>query len=140
MPHQNNIYKLISTYNARFPLAPCLQRPLMIKEVKVDSTNTYGTTPTYGGSNTMSTKPTATEGDITKKIENVTAKIPSIGYLSLALGSMALSASIAAFTERKALANFVGLWVPSFMLIGIYNKLVKLEGNDHLSKPASEFH
>ncbi len=106
----------------------------------MDTTNTYGTTPTYGAANKSAVKPTATEGDVTKKIENVTAKIPSIGYLSLALGSMALSASIAAFTERKALANFVGLWVPSFMLIGIYNKLVKLEGNDHTSKPESAFH
>ncbi len=106
----------------------------------MDSTNTYGTTPTYGSTNNSSSKPKATEGEITKRVENVTAKIPSIGYLSLALGSMALSASIAAFTERKALANFVGLWVPSFMLIGIYNKLVKLEGNDHTSKPEASFH
>jgi hypothetical protein len=77
------------------------------------------------------------EGPVTKVVENVTAKVPSMGYLSLALGSMALSAGIALFSERKALANFVGLWVPSFMLVGIYNKLVKLEGNDAFNKPAT---
>lgn len=79
--------------------------------------------------------PQATEGEMTKKIESVTAKIPSMGYLGLALGSMALSAGIALLSERKTLANFVGLWVPSFMLMGIYNKLVKLEGSDHQTNP-----
>lgn len=75
------------------------------------------------------------EGELTKRIEDVTAKVPSVSYLALALGSMALSAGLAAFTQRKALANFVGLWVPSFMLIGIYNKLVKLEGHDSIDRP-----
>ena len=70
------------------------------------------------------------EGELTKKIEDVTAKVPSVGYLVLAIGSMALSAGLATFTQKRGLANFVGLWVPSFMLIGIYNKLVKLEGHD----------
>lgn len=73
------------------------------------------------------------EGEVTKKIEAVTGKVPSVGYLSLAIGSMALSAGIAILSRRKSLANFVGLWVPSFMLMGIYNKLVKLEGSDHQS-------
>ena len=73
------------------------------------------------------------EGEVTKRIESVTAKVPSVGYLSLAIGSMALSAGIAILSRRKSLANFVGLWVPSFMLMGIYNKLVKLEGSDHQS-------
>ena len=83
----------------------------------------------------QSEKLPATEGSVTKKIESVTAQVPSLGYLSLALGSMALSAGLAMFTNKRGLANFVGLWVPSFMLIGIYNKLVKLEGSDHLSNP-----
>lgn len=76
-----------------------------------------------------------TEGKVTKQVEQFTARIPSIGYLSLALGSMALSLGLVAFTRKKTLANFIGLWVPSFMLVGIYNKLVKIEGSDHLSKP-----
>ena len=76
----------------------------------------------------------AQEGMTTKKIENITAKVPSLAYLGLAFGSMALAISLQAFTNRKSLANFVGLWVPSFLLIGIYNKLVKLEGNDQFSR------
>lgn len=76
------------------------------------------------------------EGELTKRIEDITAKVPSVSYLALALGSMAISAGLAAFTQKRALANFVGLWVPSFMLIGIYNKLVKLEGHDQIDHAA----
>jgi hypothetical protein len=70
------------------------------------------------------------EGNLTKQIENQTAKIPSVGFLGLAIGSMVASAALAFFSERKEYANFVGLWAPSFLLIGIYNKLVKLQGSD----------
>ncbi|MBC7692611.1 MAG: hypothetical protein H7222_12680 [Methylotenera sp.] len=68
------------------------------------------------------------EGAFTKRVESQTAKVPSIGYLGLAVGSMVLSAGLVIFAERKEYANFVGLWAPAFMLLGIYNKLVKLEG------------
>ncbi len=70
------------------------------------------------------------EGELTKKIEKVTSQIPSVGYLGLALGAMALSIGLAVVKERKDFANFVGLWVPSFLLLGIYNKIVKTEGSD----------
>ncbi len=76
------------------------------------------------------------EGKLTKAVENYTAQVPSIAYLGLALGSMLLSAGIAGFTTRKTVANFVGLWVPTIMLVGVYNKLVKLEGNDRFSREA----
>jgi len=79
------------------------------------------------------------EGEITKRVEEQTAKIPSIGYLGLAVGSMALSAGLALFAPRKEFANFVGLWAPSFMLMGIYNKLVKLEGSDAFSQPTRAY-
>jgi hypothetical protein len=48
---------------------------------------------------------------------------------------MVLSAGLAIFSERKEFANFVGLWAPSFLLIGIYNKLVKLQGSDMMHQP-----
>jgi hypothetical protein len=75
------------------------------------------------------------EGEMTKRIEQQTAKIPSIGFLGLAVGSMVASAALAFVAQRKELANFVGLWAPSLLLIGIYNKLVKLEGSDFRSHP-----
>ena len=75
------------------------------------------------------------EGEMTKKIESYTARIPSLGFLGLAAGSLAISAGLAVATRRKNMANFVGLWVPSFLLLGIYNKLVKLEGSDFKTPP-----
>lgn len=76
-----------------------------------------------------------TEGRLTKEIESVTAKVPSMGYLGLAIGSMALSGVLALFGKNKTLANFVGLWVPTLMIAGLYNKLVKLEGHDFQTSP-----
>ena len=69
------------------------------------------------------------EGRLTRAIEKQTAKVPSIGYLGLALTSMAASATIALVLGKRPLGNFVGLWAPSFLLIGIYNKVVKLESD-----------
>jgi hypothetical protein len=80
--------------------------------------------------NTVRNRSHHIEGDLTKKVEQQTAKIPSLGYLGLAVGSMVASAALAIFSNRKEYANFVGLWAPSFLLIGIYNKLVKIEGSD----------
>jgi len=31
---------------------------------------------------------------------------------------------------RKNLANFVGQWVPTILIVGLYNKLVKVEGSE----------
>ena len=67
------------------------------------------------------------EGKLTRAIENQTAKVPSIGYMNLAFGSMALSAVTALVLGKRNLGNFFGLWAPSFLLIGVYNKIVKLE-------------
>ena len=71
--------------------------------------------------------PAPQEDEVTKKVEQQTARVPSIGYLGLAIGSMALSAGLAIFADRKPWANFVGLWAPTFLLLGVYSKLVKLE-------------
>ena len=71
------------------------------------------------------------EGKLTSVIEKQGAKIPSGVFLGLAIGSMVVSAGIALLAERKEYANFVGLWAPSFLLIGIYNKLIKQVGSDY---------
>lgn len=70
------------------------------------------------------------EGAITKTVEQFTAKLPSMTWLWLAFGSMAASAVFATMKEKKGTANFIGLWAPSLLLIGIYNKLVKMEQNN----------
>lgn len=74
------------------------------------------------------------EGALTKMTEKVTSKGPSMTWLWLAGGSMLISAGLAAMKKQKGPANFVGLWVPSLLLIGIYNKLVKLEGSDRFDR------
>lgn len=70
------------------------------------------------------------EDSVTKMVEKQTAKIPSIGFLGLAIGAMALSAGLQLFSKKKDPGSFVGLWVPTFLLFGIYNKLVKQHGSD----------
>lgn len=70
-----------------------------------------------------------TEGKMTQKVEQYTADVPSGAYLGLAVGSMLVSATIAILSRRKGTANFIGLWVPTIMLVGVYNKLVKMESS-----------
>ncbi len=69
------------------------------------------------------------EGAMTKAIESYTSQVPSGVYLSLAIGSIGLSAMLR-LAGRKNDAQFVGQWVPTILLLGLYNKLVKLEGSD----------
>ncbi len=71
--------------------------------------------------------PNIQEDKVTRAIENQTAKIPSVGYLGLAFGAMALSAVTTIFFNKKPLGNFIGLWVPSILIMGLYNKVVKIE-------------
>lgn len=69
------------------------------------------------------------EGDLTKKIESVTTMIPSSAFLGLALGAIGLSAIFQA-AGRKEDAQFIGHWVPTVLILGLYNKLVKIEGSE----------
>jgi len=69
------------------------------------------------------------EGPLTRTVESQTAKIPSIGFLSLAVASMGLSAFTTLVLKNRPLGNFFGLWVPSILVIGLYNKLVKIESH-----------
>jgi hypothetical protein len=69
------------------------------------------------------------EDQITAAIEKCTAQVPSSVYLGMALTSMAVSLGFSAAKKPHA-ALFVGQWAAPFLLIGIYNKLVKLHGSD----------
>lgn len=64
------------------------------------------------------------EGRFTRQIERQTGRVPSLVYLGLAAASMGASAVFMA-RKRKEEANFIGLWAPAILLMGIYNKLVK---------------
>ena len=69
------------------------------------------------------------EGTITKEIEYYTGQVPSGTYLSLAVGSIGISLALQ-LAGRKQAADFVGHWVPTILILGLYNKLVKLEGSE----------
>ncbi|MBC7419220.1 MAG: hypothetical protein H7328_00695 [Bdellovibrio sp.] len=60
-------------------------------------------------------------------IEEQTKKIPNLFFFALAGVSIAASAALTFTTEKKTLGNFVGLWAPTILLLGVYNKLVKVE-------------
>jgi hypothetical protein len=69
------------------------------------------------------------EGKVAKAIETQTATVPSDVFLWSALGAMAVSAGLKIAGYRHS-ALFFGQWAAPFLLLGIYNKLVKLEGHD----------
>lgn len=79
------------------------------------------------------------EGSTTKAIEHQTMKIPSTYFLVAAGGAVAVSLGLALLNEKKGWANFVGSWVPSLLLLGVYNKIVKTHGSDKTEMP-SRFH
>jgi len=72
---------------------------------------------------------THTEGPVAKSIEQQTAKIPSDIYLWAAGGAVAASAIFQLMKKPKA-SLFLGQWVSPFLLLGVYNKIVKVAGSD----------
>jgi hypothetical protein len=69
------------------------------------------------------------EGTVARSIEQQTAKLPSDWWLWAAPGSIATSL-VFQLTGDDRKANFVGHWAPTFLTLGIYNKLVKLHGSE----------
>lgn len=73
-----------------------------------------------------------TEGTVARAIEQQTAKLPSDLFLWAALGSIGVS-FILEISGNEEKSRFVGQWVAPFLLLGLYNKLVKVAGSDRLS-------
>jgi hypothetical protein len=69
------------------------------------------------------------EGEMTKAIENQTAKLPSDFYLGAAVAAMGVSL-LFKITQKDDKALFFGQWVAPFLLFGIYNKIVKTMGSE----------
>lgn len=76
------------------------------------------------------TPPEHTEGVVARAIEQQTAKLPSDTFLWLAGGSIAASLTFK-LMGRNHDALFVGQWAPTFLILGLYNKLVKVAGSDN---------
>ena len=73
-----------------------------------------------------------TEGTVARTIEQQTAKLPSDLFLWAAVGSIGVSATLQLAGKQKA-SLFVGQWVAPFLLLGVYNKIVKVAGSDRLT-------
>jgi hypothetical protein len=73
--------------------------------------------------------PKHNEGPVATAIEEQTAKLPSDLFLWLGIGSMVASAAFQ-IAGHKKVSNFIGHWPVNFLVLGLYNKLVKLEGHD----------
>ena len=69
------------------------------------------------------------EGRSATAIERQTARLPSDVFLYAAGGAIVGSLTLKIMGRDKD-AQFVGQWAPTFLILGLYNKLVKLFGTD----------
>lgn len=72
------------------------------------------------------------EGPIARKLESATAKLPSDVWLWASVGSMlvSLTLQLSGNKKTKQVSNFVGQWAPTLLVLGLYNKIVKVAGHD----------
>lgn len=71
------------------------------------------------------------EGTVAQTIEHQTAKLPSDIWLWAAVGSMGASLACRLQGNRER-SLFFGQWAAPLLIIGVYNKLVKLGGSDRV--------
>lgn len=76
-----------------------------------------------------------TEDRFTKQLETYTSEIPSSAYLGVAMGAIVASLLFQMAGQGKW-GNFIAQWVPTVLIMGLYNKLVKLEGHDYADRTA----
>ncbi|MBL9161813.1 MAG: hypothetical protein JNL18_03620 [Planctomycetaceae bacterium] len=69
------------------------------------------------------------EGFVAKMIEEQTAKLPSDIFLWAAGASILGSLALKTMGQDKD-SQFVGQWAPTLLILGLYNKLVKLHGSE----------
>lgn len=67
------------------------------------------------------------ENSLTRMVEQQAAKIPSDYFLVASLTTIAASLA-AELTGHRRFSRFVGMWVAPILIMGVYNKLVKLYG------------
>jgi hypothetical protein len=80
--------------------------------------------------------PERKEGQVAKTIEDQTSKLPSDLFLWSSIGAMATSFTLQ-LMGKKHTALFIGQWAAPFLLFGIYNKIVKIAGNDSTNAPGN---
>jgi hypothetical protein len=75
------------------------------------------------------TNPQHREGLVAKAIEEQTGKIPSDVFLWTSLSAMSVSL-ILQLMGKKHTGLFIGQWAAPFLILGLYNKIVKVHGHD----------
>jgi hypothetical protein len=73
------------------------------------------------------------EGPVAKAIEQQTAKVPSDVFLWTSFAVMG-AALVMKLAGKDHISLFVGQWAAPILIMGLYNKLVKVEGHDKLDK------
>lgn len=73
------------------------------------------------------------EGKVAKTIEQQTAKLPSDLFLWSGLGCLGLS-GILRMTGLHSVGQFIGQLAAPILIMGLYNKVVKVEGSDKYTK------
>lgn len=71
------------------------------------------------------------EGVVARTIEDQTAKLPSDLWLWAAVASMGVSLALQLKGKRDG-SLFIGQWAAPFLVLGVYNKLVKIAGSDRV--------
>lgn len=69
------------------------------------------------------------EGRVARAIEEQTANLPSDLFLWLGAGSILGSLALKTMGRDRD-ANFVGQWAPTLLILGLYNKIVKVAKHD----------
>jgi hypothetical protein len=87
------------------------------------------TTTTYDPLTGRATSPSHAEGPVAKAIEGMTSRLPSDLFLWSAGGAIVASLALQAM-HKKQTGNFISQWVPTILLLGLYNKMVKLHGSE----------
>lgn len=67
------------------------------------------------------------EPSLTRLIEQHTARIPSHWFLVASMGAMAASLGLEV-SGHSRWGRFVGMWSPTLLICGVYNKMVKTLG------------
>jgi hypothetical protein len=80
--------------------------------------------------------PSDPAGELTKEVEDATASVPSSAFLGIALGATAVAFFLQTAGTGKW-GNFLGQWVPTWLLLGVYSKLLKLEDR-YIARDASD--
>jgi hypothetical protein len=79
--------------------------------------------------NVQNRRPEHTEGTVARTIEQQTAKLPSDLFL-WAAGASIVGSLVCKMSGKDHDALFIGQWAPTFLILGLYNKLVKVAGSD----------